>query len=134
MRKSLGALALVTLATLGAGCKKDSPLVGKWTAQAGTGTVAWEFKPDGTATMAAKNGPIEVTATESYKIEGEKVTLTVKGVDVKGGKAEQAAFIKSFAQAQVGKDQVDTVKFPSDEQAAITDAKGRTITLNRVKG
>lgn len=89
--------------------------------------------PDGTAAMNAKVGPIQVTTSETYKLDGDKLTLTTKNVDVKGGQPGQADYIKKFAQSQIGKEQTNTVKFVGDDQASLTDDKGHSLSLTRPK-
>jgi uncharacterized protein (TIGR03066 family) len=73
------------LCLLLAGCKGDSPLVGRWklepSAEArsspqGAPTVSLEFKEDGTFSMLLVSEGRSDTLTGQYKLEGKTLTMT----------------------------------------------------------
>ena len=143
MRNMLCAAALLSIALVGAGCKKASPIVGKWTGGLGTQTGTFEFKPDNTMSISAKNMGMEMVFSGDYKLEGENLSITMKDVDIKGGDPKTTDMIKKLMKGQTGKEEKSTVKFVSDDEMSMTssNAGGLTksattppaITLKRVK-
>lgn len=139
MRKTLGALVLVSVTLAGTGCKKASPLVGKWNVTQGQASTEVEFKPESAFTMAIKLGTIEFDLSGDYKLDGENLTLTLKDVNVPKLSATQQAQAKATFASQMGRAQTMTAKFPTDDQLVLTSTGnglgmlGKSNTLTRVK-
>ena len=139
MRKTLGALALVCIALLGAGCKKASPLVGKWSTSSGVTSLELEFKPENAYTMAIKVGGREFDLIGDYKLEGDSLTITPKDVNLPGLSAAQLAVAKTQVAGEMGKPTALVAKFPTDDQLSLTSSGaskgiiGKSTLLTRVK-
>ena len=138
MRKTLCALALVSLALFGAGCNKGPSLVGKWSAPAGAGTVDFEFKGDDTFTMGTKMGQMGMTAKGAYKLTGDKLSLTIKDLDMPG--LPPAVLAQAKSSPEFSKPQEVAVKFVSDDELSMSGVPGaggkgagQAITLKRAK-
>lgn len=146
----LCATALVGVALVGAGCKKSSPIVGKWNATQQGGTLDFEFKPDDTFTIAIKAGIINMTAKGDYKLNGDTLTLTMKDLDMPGLSPDMIAKAKSMPGSNFGKPQDLKVQFPSADELTLSGgsgamgalasdasknqgAKGGAVSLKRVK-
>ena len=80
--------AVAAVFLVGAGARadeKDYPklIVGKWTAHAGAfppGSLI-EFTQDGKMIMSVKKDGLEIKLEGTYKVDGKKVTYTMKRVD-----------------------------------------------------
>lgn len=138
MRNTLCATALVALALLGAGCKKASPIVGKWNATESAGTVEMEFKPDNTFTLSSKAAQFGVTAKGDYKLDGEKLSLTTKDIDAPG--LPPALLAKAKQSPDFSKPKDVTVKFTGDDEVSMSGLQANgapgqehALTLKRVK-
>ena len=134
MRTLLCAAALFSIALLGAGCKKASPLVGKWDASIqgpmGPANVGFEFTDANAFTMTL--GPVNVKG--DYKIEGEKLTLTVKDFEGQGVTAANKEAAKKAGGMDKPMDM--TVKFVSDDEISLSGGAGMPgggTTFKRVK-
>ena len=130
------ALALLALVLLGAGCKKASPLLGKWNASAGGGTVDLEFKPDGTFASTVKAGASGLTSSGDYALTGERLRMTTKDVQAPGLSPDLLAKLK--ADPTFGKPQEVAAKFASDDELSLsgfpgTGSSAGAVTLKRVK-
>ncbi|GEM_PF-4297579 len=143
MRKTLCATALVTVALLGAGCKKGPDIVGKWNAPSAA-NVEFDFKADKTFTMGLKLGTISINTKGDYALEGDTLTLTVKDIDAPGAPPQAVAAAKQ--NPNFGKPQTLKIKFASDDEISLTPpsgtkgaasptaiAGGGAMTLKRVK-
>ncbi len=137
MRTLLCATALLSIALVGAGCKKGNSLEGKWTAQAGAVPIDFEFKADNTFTLGAKVMQYTLTQTGDYKLDGGKLTMTPKDINVVGLPAAALAQIK--AQSKLGTSKTVDIKFVSDDEASLSGAPtpgggdNQSVTLKRVK-
>lgn len=135
MRNLLCAATLIVLALVG--CKKASPLVGKWNTQVGAGSLDFEFKPEGTFTIGTKFGQMAMTEKGEYKLDGESLTLTPKDVEAPGLPA--AVLAKAKQDPSFGKAQEIKVKFTSDDEISLSGlpkaggVAGQSVTLKRVK-
>jgi hypothetical protein len=73
-----------------------------------------ELKADGTAVMDQKGGPGAMTTTGTWKVEGDKVSLTAKGPDGKDmtmtGKLAGAVLTLDMPEMMPGKKMVMTFK------------------------
>lgn len=139
MGNILGPALLAVVALLSTGCAKGPDLVGKW-----NGTVSLplrpaakvpadlEFKPDNTVVMTCKVGSASLSVTSDYKLEGAKLTITGKDVQVTGIDATHQAEAKAATDRLVGHAETATVKISGDEMA-LTDAKNSTQIFKRVK-
>ncbi|MBS1728558.1 MAG: hypothetical protein JST51_17715 [Armatimonadetes bacterium] len=127
-------LALVCLA----GCGGPS-LVGKWTmsgASAPPGAITIiEFTSDSFTQTVDMAQPIQVHAVGKgvYKIQGDKISMTVNDVEIDDSKFPEAlkAAVKGTIDKQKGQTITGTLKIEGDT-ATITADKG-TITLAKVK-
>jgi hypothetical protein len=133
MRNTLCATALVAIALLGAGCKKEPSLVGKWTGTMQNQQAEFEFKADNTMTISSKQGPASVVFNGDYKAEGEKVTMTLKDVKMQGVPPAMESMAKNALKPMLNKPETNTVKFASDDSVSITGTGNKTISLTRVK-
>jgi len=123
MRLVLGCgLAVVLAAAAGADDKKDTPvdgkkLAGKWEPaeplQGGTKVVV-EFAKDGKMTLTATAGDKTEKLDGTYKVEGAKLTLTMKR-----GEKDRTEVL-------------DVLKLTDDELVTV-DSKGKKDNLKRVK-
>lgn len=138
MRNPLGALALLAITVLAAGCKKADPIVGKWSASANGGSLNFEFKPDSTFTMAAQGGAMSLTFKGDYKLAGDTLSLTVKDVEPPSWKGLMEK------DPNFGKPTDMKATFASDDELSIGPANGAAkpggtplaagnMTLQRVK-
>ncbi len=139
MRNTLCATALLTIALLGAGCKKASPLVGKWTgpvsANAAGGTATYEFKPEGGFSLATQQGPATITMTGDYKLDGENVTITMKDVQATGLPEQAKAFLPMIKKSATAKPLKAKLKVVSNDEVSLEGIEGGkgAATLTRVK-
>jgi hypothetical protein len=137
MRTLLCATALLSIAFVSAGCKKGNSLEGKWNAQAGTIPIDFEFKADNTFTLGAKVMQYTLSQTGDYKLDGEKLTMTPKDINVSGLPAAALTTIKS--QAKLGTAKTVDIKFVSEDEVTLSGAPtpggsdNQAVTLKRVK-
>ena len=132
----LCATALVSIALIGAGCKKGPDIVGKWNAQAGGGSADFEFKSDNTFTLSAKVAQFQLTQKGDYKLDDKKLVLTTKDIEAPGLPAsaiEMAKKSPKFSQPQ----SID-IKFDTDDQITLSGFPGapagsKPLTLTRSK-
>lgn len=135
----LCATALLSMALLGAGCKKGPTLVGKWngTVSSPTGqsaTATYEFKPEGGFTQVIPQGPATMTITGDYRIEKDDLTIDLKDVQTQGVPKQYEATVKNVFKAMIAKPLKAKVKFVSDDEVSLsTDGKKGGATLKRVK-
>ena len=138
------ATALVSIALLGAGCKKGDPIVGKWTgAMAGKAlppgvSATYEFKPDKAMAVVAQQGPITMTMTGVYALEGENLTITFKDVQTTGVPQEQAGLVDSLLapikKQLTAKPIQAKMKVVSDDEISLSAEGGKeSTTLTRIK-
>lgn len=123
MRLILGLALLSTMGLLTSGAfaqdgKIDAKkLVGKWTPkdEAKTGKVFIEFTKDGKVVVNGKIGDNEIKFDGTYKLEGNKLSLTMK----KGDMSKSATM---------------TLSKLTDTELEGEDESGKKETLLRVKG
>ena len=140
MRKTLCATALVALALLGAGCKKASPIVGKWTgamqgaAAASGASATYEFKDDKTMSIVTQQGPANLTISGTYALDGENLTINFKDVTASGVPKEAAAYVDLMKKGLVAKPINAKLKVVSDDSLSLSGEGGKnSTTLTRVK-
>jgi Zn/Cd-binding protein ZinT len=81
VRKSISVLALILCVSLVlAACGSTASLTGKWKDEA-TGRTIMEFQDNGTLKMYRMD---QLKTTATYKVDGDKITLTVNGTEKKG--------------------------------------------------
>jgi hypothetical protein len=133
----LYATALFSLALISTGCKKASPLVGKWSTSLNGATVNLNFKDDNTFAAEAKFGPNSMSQTGDYTIDGEKLSMTTK--DFVAPNLPPELIAKAKSDPSFGKAQAINVKFVSDDEISLNGLPGgaasanHPITLQRVK-
>ena len=86
-------------------------LLGSWLAEEGGMKATMTFAKDGKITIVAAAKDKEVTLVGTYKIEGDKFTISI-------GK---------------GPAETETIEKLNDEEFVTKDDKGKTTTLKRVK-
>ena len=134
MRTPLAALAILLAL---AGCRKGPDLVGRWNAVAGDKTIEVEFKPDGAYAI----GTSKMKAKGEYKLDGDRLTLTPKDVEMPGFPAGEMARVKA-ALARVPPTET-RIRFTGDDAISISGLPGSkgpgkadapAVDLKRVKG
>jgi len=130
--KPVPLLAATALVLAVVGCKAKDPLVGKWNGSTMGISTDYEFNEDGTMTSTAKVGPVSVTTKGTYKVEGEKFTMTLSSVGSSGAPADISAKINASTKDSINKPMTGTIKFPSEDKAEIT-AGPIKLSLTKVK-
>lgn len=135
------ALLAVTAIILVA-CGKKDPLIGKWNATGGNlpkgVTTTFEFE-DGNKLKTAMTGAvmgveIKIDGNGTYKVEGDKITMTMSEVKLDDSKIP-AAF-KSAAKNQIENGDMKkprTGKLKIDGDTATVTDKAEPLTLTRIK-
>lgn len=138
MRTLLCATALVSLALLGAGCKKGPSLEGKWNGTVGQATVDAEFNADKSFSFAMKAGALNITQKGEYKLDADKLTLTSKDIVMPG--LSPALLEQAKKSPEFSKPKVVDIKFASDDEFSLSNFPGTSgagatqgITFKRVK-
>lgn len=134
------ALALCAVAVVG--CAKPDPLIGTWTGQIQTMEFTMNFKADKTYEMGMSNAAqkVKITLNGDYKREGDKLTMTPRGVKTEGMPAELKSMVEEQMKKDTGKSQTGTIKFKNDDEVEISgfgqggsNAALNTATLKRKK-
>ena len=129
-----GALALFFIASL-AGCGGGNKLVGTWKGDMSGATATITFNADNTMVIEASNPMTpaqKIKMKSDYKLDGEKLTVTLKDVSLEGAKPEEQAQFKKFFESQLNKSETSTIKFNSDTEVVVTDSKGTANTMKKV--
>ncbi len=127
-----------------AGCQAGRTVLGTWEFEGlpmtGSKIPLVTFKPDGTNEMnidykvGGMSGKMRVTGT--FKVNGDKITQTVSGVDIPGGDVIQNSLlgsVKGQIQETIGKSGTGTIQWHSNDEFVIAAEDGGTYTLRRTK-
>lgn len=128
--KRLKVAALVGMTLMG--CNKEPSLVGNWTGQIKGMPTDVEFTQDGKMVATTSVGAMKGTLRGTYKVDGEKMTLTANEFKTEGVPAafqqEADRIFKQF----IGKPQTGTIKFNTEDEATVS-TQDMPMELKRVK-
>lgn len=141
MRNTLCAVALLSIAFVGAGCKKGPSLVGKWTgavqgpAAASGATATYEFKDGGGFVLTTGQGQASVSISGDYTQDKENLTVNMKDIKLTGIPKQFEAMAKSQFKTMTSKPLKAKVTFVTDDSISFLAEGSKTAatTLTRVK-
>jgi hypothetical protein len=118
----------VTVLLILAGCGGGNKLVGSWQPAEGDEVGTLTFNANDTFEMDMEMMGKKMRMSGDYKLEEEKLTMTMQDVKVEGATEKEQADLKQMM--QMNKTNTATVKFTSDTEMELT-SQGSTTKFKK---